>query len=59
MKMVFGALAAFVVVGCSETEPLETGTKCAEYCEKVDECYRIYLSACMQGLSERLHARLF
>lgn len=52
MKMVFGALAAFAVVGCSETEPLETGTKCAEYCEKVDECYRIYRSACMQGCSD-------
>ena len=52
MKMVFGALAAFAVVGCSETEPLETGTKCAEYCEKVDECYRIYLSACMQDCSD-------
>lgn len=52
MKMVFGALAVFAVVGCSETEPLETGTKCAEYCEKVDECYRIYLSTCMQGCSD-------
>lgn len=30
MKMVFGALVAFAVVGCSETESLETGTKCAE-----------------------------
>jgi hypothetical protein len=45
---VFWTLTAW---GCSETEPSEGEPKCAEYREKVDECYRIYPSACMAECS--------
>ena len=48
----FACLIAVVASGCSESEPVATEPRCAEYCEKVVECYPMYPDACAQECSE-------